>query len=74
MEKPSLNDKDQYPDDKVLSHHLGKAKIAWDSLMEMLDKNHPLFTREWRYYKDGHNWLYKVTKNKPYILMFLGWM
>jgi hypothetical protein len=53
MEKPCLNDKNEYPSDKVLSRCLGKAKGVWDSFMDFLDESCPLFSREWRYYNDG---------------------
>ena len=67
MEKPCLNDKNEHPDDKVLSRALGKAKSAWDSFMDFLDESCPSFTGEWRYYNDGKSWLYKVTKKKKTI-------
>jgi hypothetical protein len=44
MEKPCLNDKDEYPDDEVLSRYLGKVKNTCDSFMDFLKENHPLFT------------------------------
>lgn len=62
MEKPCLNDKEEYPDDEVLARCLGNAKRAWDSFAEFLKEDYPSFSGEWRYYVDGHNWLYKVTK------------
>ncbi|MCF7912081.1 MAG: DUF3788 domain-containing protein [Candidatus Cloacimonetes bacterium] len=66
MEKP-LNDKDIFPDDEVLSHYLGKAKTAWDLFMVSLQEKHPDFDTEWRYYKDGKSWLFKITKKKKTI-------
>lgn len=62
MEKPCLNNKDEYPDDEVLNRHLGKVKHTWDSFIELIREGSPSFSGEWRYYVDGHNWLYKVTK------------
>ncbi|MBN2020173.1 MAG: DUF3788 family protein [Sedimentisphaerales bacterium] len=67
MEKPCLNDKNEYPDDEVLSRYLGKVKNAWDSFIVFLNENHPSFSREWRYYNDGKSWLYKITKKKKTI-------
>ena len=67
MEKPCLNDKDEYPNDEVLSRYLGKVKNTWDSFADLLDESYPSFSREWRYYKDGKNWLYKITKKKKTI-------
>ena len=67
MEKPCLNDKDEYPDDKVLSRHLGKVKQVWDSFIDYINESYPAFSGEWRYYKDGKSWLYKITKKKKTI-------
>ncbi|MBT4485596.1 MAG: DUF3788 family protein [Candidatus Latescibacteria bacterium] len=67
MEKPCLNDKNEYPNDEVLSHYLGKTKNIWDSFLDFIKENYPLFSREWRYYNDGKNWLYKITKKKKTI-------
>ena len=67
MEKPITNDKDEYPDDEVLSRHLGNVKSTWDTFMDFLNENYPSFTGEWRYYRDGHSWLYKLTKKKKTI-------
>lgn len=67
MEKPCLNDKEEYPDDTVLSRCLGKVKETWDSFMNFIEENYPSFSGEWRYYKDGKSWLYKLTKKKKTI-------
>ena len=67
MEKPITNDKDEYPDDEVLSRYLGNAKNTWDSFIDLIDEVYPSFSGEWRYYNDGKNWLYKLTKKKKTI-------
>jgi hypothetical protein len=67
MEKTCLNDKNEYPDDEVLSRYLGKAKNTWDLFMNFLKENYPAFSGEWRYYRDGKSWLYKLTKKKKTI-------
>jgi hypothetical protein len=67
MEKPCLNDKDEYPDDEVLSRHLGSVKGTWDSFLGFLQEAHPSFCGQWRYYKDGSSWLYKITQGKKTI-------
>ena len=73
MDKPVLNNPDQYPDDGVLGSHLGSAKSAWDAFMDMIQKDHPLYTPEWRYYKDGGSWLCKVVKKKTTICWVSVW-
>ncbi len=65
--KPCLNDRDQFPDDEVLSRSLGKVKPVWDSFVTLLAERHPAFSAEWRYYRDGKSWLYKVTKKKKTV-------
>ena len=72
--KPCLNDKDEYPDDEVLSRCLGKVKPAWDSFVALLDENYPSFSAEWRYYKDGNNWLCKVAKKKKTVCWVSVWI
>jgi hypothetical protein len=66
MEKPCLNNKDEYPDDEVLSRHLGRVRRTWDSFIALI-KDYPSFSGEWRYYNDGKSWLYKVTRKKKTI-------
>ena len=39
MDKPCLNDKNEFPDDEVLSPYLGKVKTVWDSFMDFLGGN-----------------------------------
>lgn len=67
MEKPCLKDENEYPNDEVLSNYLGEVKKTWDSFIAFLQENHPLFSTEWRYYNDGKNWLFKITKKKKTI-------
>ena len=67
MEKPITNDKDEYPDDEVLSHHLGKVKSTWDAFLYFINESYPSFSGVWRYYRDGKSWLYKLTKKKKTI-------
>ena len=67
MEKPCLNDKNEYPNDDVLSRYLGKTKDIWDSFIDFIKESYPLFSREWRYYNDGKTWLFKVTKKKKTV-------
>jgi len=67
MDKPCLNNKDEFPDDEVLSRHLGAAKRAWDSFLNLIKEDYPSFCGEWRYYNDGKSWLYKITKKKRTI-------
>ena len=73
MEKPCLNDKDEFPNDEVLSRYLGKVKTVWDSFINFLNESYPSFTGQWRYYNDGKSWLYKLTKKKKTISWISVW-
>lgn len=67
MDELCLKNKDEYPEDTVLTRCLGEAKHAWDTFMEILKTEFPLIQSDWRYYKDGKSWLCKVTKKKKTI-------
>jgi hypothetical protein len=67
MEKPCLNDKNEYPDDKVLSGYLGEVVKTWTLFNDFIKDTYPSFSGEWRFYNDGKNWLYKVLKKKKTI-------
>jgi hypothetical protein len=73
MEKPCLNDEDQYPNEEVLGRYLGDAKPAWDAFLDLLRASYPAFTGQWRYYRDGKSWLYKLTKKKTTISWISVW-
>jgi Protein of unknown function (DUF3788) len=73
MELQCLNDKNIYPDDEPLSLHLGNAKKAWDSFMDLLRTDYPLLSPEWRYYNDGKRWLCKTTKKTKTICWISVW-
>lgn len=67
MDKPGLKDEKIFPDDKILSQHLGDSKIAFDAYLDYVNQNIGSVKSEWRYYKDGHNWLMKITKKSKTI-------
>ena len=62
MEKPILKNPDEFPDDDVLQRTLGPAKPAWDEFNKILEQEFPDALGEWRFYKDGFAWLFKVVK------------
>ena len=67
MEEPILKDQDQYPTDEVIASVLGGRKKLWDLFFETIHEDHPDFTEEWRYYKDGKNWLKKVVRKSKTV-------
>ncbi len=73
MDRPCLNDPNEFPDDAVLSRQLGPAKKAWDAFITMLGNDFPQSSGEWRYYNDGKSWLFKVTQKKKTICWVAVW-
>ena len=67
MDAPILSDKSQFPTDQVVFSHLGKSKALWESFFHYLAREHPDFTKEWRYYNDGKSWLMKVQHKKKTV-------
>lgn len=70
---PSLNDANEFPDDKVLARLFGPAKPAWDGFMALLAATTPQLAAEWHYYNDGKSWLCKVTHKAKTICWASAW-
>lgn len=73
MERPCLNNKNKYPDDVVLAHHLRNTKAVWDEFITLLGREYPAITGEWRYYNDGQSWLFKVTRKQGTVCWVSVW-
>ncbi len=73
MNKPELNDPEQFPDEEALRGCLGRVKGAWDSFVALLGEADPAIAGEWRYYRDGKSWLYKLTKKKKTVCWVSVW-
>jgi len=73
VEKPILRDPDQYPTEEVIYSCIGNRKALWISFFDTLREQHPDFLEEWRYYKDGKNWLMKVTRKSKTIFWLSVW-
>jgi len=73
MERPLLNDAKVYPDDDVLSEHLGRAKAAWDAFAAGTAAEFGDGSLEWRYYNDGKAWLCKVVHKKKTVCWVSVW-
>ena len=73
MERPLLNDKNEYPDDEVLAKHLGRAKLAWDAFAAGVAARFGDASLEWRYYNDGKAWLCKVVRKKKTVCWVSVW-
>jgi len=64
---PILNDPNEYPTDEVIYACIGKRKGLWISFFDALHREHPDLSEQWRYYKDGKNWLMKVTRKSKTV-------
>jgi hypothetical protein len=73
MDRPLLNDKDEYPDDGVLARHLGRSKAAWDAFAAGIASGYPDAALEWRYYNDGKAWLCKLVRKKKTVCWVSVW-
>lgn len=67
MDKPLLNNPEEYPNDDVLSNCLKVKKALWDEFVNNIKDKYPTLSFEWRYYKDAKSWLCKLAKKKKTI-------
>ncbi len=73
MDKPLLNDKQEYPDDAVLSKYLGKSKTIWDAFGKHLSAEFAVMSLEWNFYNDGKAWLCKLVHKKKTVCWISVW-
>jgi hypothetical protein len=73
MDRPLLNDKNEYPDDDVLTKYLGKTKAAWDLFVTKISSDYGTMSLEWRYYNDGEAWLCKLVHKKKTVCWISIW-
>jgi hypothetical protein len=66
-----LRDESVYPDENLLKTILGKSYNAYCTLLKLYDDNK--MTYEWRYYRDGKAWLFKVQRKKRTIVWMSAW-
>jgi len=71
--KPVIDDKNKYPNTKILTMHLGNSMNAWNAFIDLLKSAYPLISTEWGYYIDGKSWLFKVTKKTKTICWVSVW-
>jgi hypothetical protein len=67
MENPVLNNPDQYPSEDVIFSVIKERKALWIHFFEYLHLNHPDFSEEWRFYKDGKSWLMKIVRKSKTV-------
>jgi hypothetical protein len=73
MNTPLLNDPDIYPTDEVLKSGLGRSFAAYQSYMDAIQSEPYCLDHEWKYYKDGHAWLCKISRKKKTVHWLSIW-
>lgn len=68
-----MNNKDEFPDDKILLKVLDKSKVLWDEWVTTLSVDFPSASVEWNYYKDGGAWLGKLVQKKKTVCWISVW-
>ena len=67
MDQKVLTNPDQFPTEAIIFSHIGAAKSTWRALFDLIAKEYPTLTSEWRYYRDGGSWLLKVVHKSKTI-------
>jgi Protein of unknown function (DUF3788) len=67
QEKAVLADKDIYPSEELINSIIGEKKAVWLKIMSYAHEKYNDVSEEWRYYNDGKQWLFKLTRKKKTI-------
>jgi hypothetical protein len=67
QEKAVLGDKDIYPSEELINSIIGEKKNLWLKIMSYAHEKYNDVEEEWRYYNDGKQWLFKLTRKKKTI-------
>jgi len=73
MNRPLLNDKNEYPNDDVLVRYLGKTKAIWDAFVVEISSTFRSMSFEWKFYNDGKSWLCKLVHKKKTMCWISIW-
>ena len=66
-ETPVLGDKSIYPSDDILYLLTGENLRIWQKIIDFASSSYDNITKEWRYYNDGKQWLFKIQYKKKTI-------
>jgi hypothetical protein len=64
METAVLNDQSVLPNDEIIFSIIGDKELLWKQTLAYLYDNNKDISEEWKYYKDGENWLFRTLKKK----------
>ncbi len=73
MEKPLLNDPDNFPNEDMLADVLKSSYPVYETFIARVTGQPYELVPQWRYYKDGGAWLCKVTFKKKTIFWLSIW-
>jgi hypothetical protein len=73
MERPLLNDPQQFPSKEVLKNVLGESYKIYEELIESITKPDYGLETNWNYYTDGKAWLCKVVFKKKTVFWLSVW-
>ena len=71
MERPLLNDGNQYPTDIMLASALGSSMDVYQAFIDSLLKYQ--IELEWHYYNDSKSWLGKAVSKKKTVFWLAVW-
>lgn len=71
MERPLLNDGNQYPTDIMLASALGSSMEVYQAFIDSLSKYQ--IELEWHYYNDSKSWLGKAVSKKKTVFWLSVW-
>ena len=71
MEAPILADKSIPPTDEMVFSIIGRNRIHWQKLIAGVYAKYPDAEELWKYYTDGHSWLFRMIRKKK-TLFWVG--
>lgn len=66
-EEKVLGDRNIYPSEELITSIIGEKKVVWQKIMSYAHEKYSDVKEEWRYYVDGGQWLFKMTRKKKTI-------
>lgn len=61
MPEAVLSDPDLFPSEEIIFRYIGKYQEHWKLLFDRIRERHPGLEGNWKYYRDGKSWLFKMT-------------
>jgi hypothetical protein len=71
MEPLVLTDKSVRPTDDLIFSIIGRNRVHWQNLIAGVHEKYPDAEELWKYYTDGHNWLFRMVRKKK-TLFWVG--